>query len=336
MSVDSRSVSQVEHLLSTSRYAEAETLASSLLASEPDSPKVHVLLARAVRGQGRTGEALEHARAACRLRPEGLEELLVLSECALSDEKYREAIEAATRARETAPHSWQTHYTLGHVLLSRAEPWNDDPLVAAREAERLAPTSPDVQNLIGMCLAHMGNRRGARAAYRRALELDPHASMALNNLASLDVRLRPSRAARLLTSAASLDPQHRVIQQNIDVSAWNLLVSCYRVMVLIGFALIGTRAVGAPWLRVLAVACLGAGMAWWVKHRVAQLPRGYRRSLPAAWARVSFIGHGVTAGVAVELVLFGVVAVGPTELVGGAWLLMLVIGTLLLTLRRHR
>jgi tetratricopeptide (TPR) repeat protein len=55
----------------------------------------------------------------------------------------------------------------------------------AHKAVRLAPRSPIPQNTLGTVLEALGQRREARRAYWKALELDSNATYALSNLSRL-------------------------------------------------------------------------------------------------------------------------------------------------------
>lgn len=315
------------HLLDVHRYGEAEAEARSLLGAEPESARAHRLLAAALRGQGRTAEALEQATEACRLDPEDVDSLIVLADCAAAAGNHRLAVETARRAVALHPHSWATHYTLGHALLDAPGLYYSGASEAIDAAERLAPASADVQNLRGMYLTNLGDRRGARAAYRRALQLDPHSSLALNNLASLDVRRRPGRSARLLTSAATLDPQRRLIQDNLTVVTWNILVYFYRALFWSGFVVAMSRGFGvALWVRVAILACVAIGLAWWASRRLRNLPRGYRQSPSAVWRSFSRHQRVAAVGLVVALLLMLVVAFAPPSVAGFAWLAIFALG----------
>jgi tetratricopeptide (TPR) repeat protein len=254
----------------------------------------------------------------------------VLADCAASAGKHTLAVRTAERAVMLNPHSWATHYTLGHALLDAPGLYYSGASAAIDAAERLAPASADVHNLRGMYLSNIGNRRGARAAYGRALALDPHSSVALNNLATLDVRRRPGRSARLLTSAASLDPQRLLIQENLSVVTWNILVYFYRALLWSGFVVAISRGFGvALWFRLAILACVAAAIVFWALRRLRHLPRGYRHAPSQVWASFSRTQRIATAGLVAQLVLMGVVGFGPVSAVGIAWLAMIGLGLLM-------
>ena len=78
----------------------------------------------------------------------------------------------------------------GEAFAERAQLWRDWGfsnlgLGDAYRAVYFAPHSPSAANTLGTLLQVVGARAAARDAYRRALELDPHAAYSLSNLCYL-------------------------------------------------------------------------------------------------------------------------------------------------------
>ena len=316
---------RIGHLLDLDRYPEAESVARSLVAAEPDSASALRLLAQALAGQARATEALRHAREANHLDPRDVDVLITLSDCAWSAREPRLALEAAERAVDTAPGSWATHYTLAKMLIQAPGHSAQGARTAIDTAERIAPWSADVKNLRGMYLAGLGDRPGAREAYRRALELEPHHALALNNLAALDVHRRPLRSAKLLRSAAALEPQRELIHENISVVAWNVVVYSQRILFYGSFVVVVARGFGAPWwLRLAMLACMVLGDILWAATRLRHLPRGYRQSPSSVWQGFSPRQHRASVGMTVSALLMIVVAFAPWAVAGFAWVTMII------------
>jgi tetratricopeptide (TPR) repeat protein len=300
-------------LLGLGRFAQAEASARLLVGTDPQSATGHRLLARALSGQDRHADAIECAREACRLDPEAVASWVDLADCAIDAGDGSTAVDAAERAVTVGPHSWPAHYTLARSLM-RA-PGHSTRSVSSEldAAERLAPASAQVANLRGVHLLQQGDRRGARKAFQRALELDPHATMALNNLATLDVKRRPGRSAELLSSATALDPQEGLFQRNLAVTAWNIVVYLNRALFCMGTVVAFTRAGGLTLgarvilLMVGVLACLA-----WSYRRFRRLPRGYRRSPSTIWTSFERRRKKALLAMALMLLVVGAVALGPT------------------------
>jgi Flp pilus assembly protein TadD len=70
-----------------------------------------------------------------------------------------------------------------------------------------APKAASARNTLGTLLQSLGDHRAARAAYARALALDPEAAYALNNLCHLSVvERKKAEAARFCQQALALQP----------------------------------------------------------------------------------------------------------------------------------
>jgi Flp pilus assembly protein TadD len=266
-----------------------------------------LLLARSLNGQGRAHEAMGPAWEACRVDPNSVSALVVLSEAASQAGQTAYAVDIAERAVSLAPHGFVSHYTLGRALLRDHRV--SDARRQAEETVRLAPSSPDAHNLVGMCFSAQARPREARIALGRALELDPQHAQAMNNLAILDIQTRPVRATRALTRAASVDPHLRTIHQNLRVAGQRLLYWLAWAALAIGVVeVIVSKAEGPRVVRVGLLVVLGVLMVAVASRFVMSLPRGLVRS-PRDVVRV--IGVSELAAVTVLCFAAGmVVAIG--------------------------
>ena len=104
-----------------------------------------------------------------------------------------------------------------------ARVWRDSgsPSLALGDAHRavyFAPASPVARNTLGTILQAMGLKQGAREQYELALQLDPTASYALNNLCYgwiLEGNAR--KAARACEQALSLNPELIAARNNLGI-----------------------------------------------------------------------------------------------------------------------
>lgn len=88
----------------------------------------------------------------------------------------------------------------------------------AHRAVYLAPASPAAVNTLGTLLQATGRVREARDSYARALQLDPQASYALNNLCYASVMLGERAAVAACERAQVLLPASRVAGNNLALA----------------------------------------------------------------------------------------------------------------------
>lgn len=271
-------IERAKQLEAAGHHAQAEVEARAVLGAEPDSVAALGVLSHALLGQGRAEEAVSAAQEACRLDPHDVNAMLVLSNAATRAGRGELAVTSAERAVSQSPHDAATHYTLAYALLKGA----NRPTSALAEADvatRLAPGTPDVHNLRGLCLSSLGRAEEARAAYQQALAIEPQHALAMSNLAALEIKRNPLSAARRLTRAAGAAPQERLIHANLRVAARNFALQVQWLMILGGLVLAvvaeshGSRVAREAIAVVVGALALVAGA-----YFVAQLPRGYRRS----------------------------------------------------------
>ncbi len=273
--VEGLDVQRVEALLGLRRAAHAEAAARALVGADPGSAGALLLLARALLLQDKYPAAAEAARAAIVLEPDNAVACRVLAD-ALVDLDPAAAIGAAQRAVEMAPHDPIAHYVLGRALTHGKRGQRREAVAVAERTVELAPFWAEAANLLGLALSGVGRNDEARAAYLRALELDPTHAYAKNNLAALDLdRGRLGRAARSLTSALADEPQDHTLHQNLDLLLLKLLQRIWWGT-LVAAGLVIVEAVGrAPWaLRFLTGVALVGFMAMMVRRSARDFPRG--------------------------------------------------------------
>jgi Flp pilus assembly protein TadD len=105
----------------------------------------------------------------------------------------------------------------------------------ARRAVYFAPNSAQAHNTLGTVLQTLGQRDAARKAYGRALEIDPRAAYALNNLCYVGLLdRRTAEAVQLCKQAIALDGSLMAARNNLALVyasagridlAWNELKS---------------------------------------------------------------------------------------------------------------
>ena len=321
-------LARAQQLLELNRAPEAEGLARQHLAEDPSSADALWILNRALNKQERWAEATRAGRAALAIDPEATHLRMTLTDSLLEAEQIDEARQIATGSVQINPHDWRCRYTLAQALLGGRLPLVRDALDQANECVRLAPNSPDAHNLAGLCLDRLGLADEARVAYRKALELDPQHTTAMNNLATLDIGIfRLRRASRGLTSALAINPHEAVVQQNIRILVWRL---AYRLfLAILGAALvIGILLASSDlWAPRAVVGAVLIGLCGWLAQSSRQhLPRGISRSWRSLAGQLGFRGwcYALVDGFALVCVCFMAFAPHPVA-VGFGLALVLVL-----------
>lgn len=155
--------------------------------------------------EGQPLEAEARYRRAVELDPENSLPRVRLGYLCFDRKQYANArrhFEAAIQVDDTEAMAW-----LG---LSEIARWRKDfaeQLSLCQRAAELSPDDPNVHNQLGTAHDALGQEREARAAYEKALELDPRNRQAANNLGYLLERMlrsaRPSEAPGLKRAAVA-------------------------------------------------------------------------------------------------------------------------------------
>ncbi|MBR7825048.1 tetratricopeptide repeat protein [Actinospica sp. MGRD01-02] len=331
---------RAQQLLDLGRAAQARELAASALAARPNSPVALRLLARCHMALGEHREAVRIARAAVAADPGAEYGFRILSMALRRIKHHREAADAAAEAVRLAPHEWRAFSALAQSLyrVNRGRA-----LAAAEEARRLAPQNAEPHYLCGALLATLGYRQDeARAAYLRALEIDPQHLPSLNGLALLDERRwRFASARRGFRRALGADPQHHTVQRNLEALVLLRLWGLGWLAVIATLAVIAGRSGGPGRTRALAVGyeavllVLFAASAWSAKHGSDALGVRLLRRNRAASACKAVIATSAVL-IAIAAVVPGIVEIGAyTAVRVSVTLLNVAVLLLLLALRRR-
>jgi Flp pilus assembly protein TadD len=289
---DWQALARAETLRDLRRDAEADQRFRDVVAADTQSVDELVGLGRALNRQDRNDEAEQTVRRALALAPEDAGGYRVLIDILCDRRDGEGAVTAAERALALEPHDFTSHYQHARALLSLRRPRVRDAYDSAVRAVGLAPNSPDAHNLVGLCLDRLGNQAGAQAAFRNALAIDPHHSLAQNNLAATEMdRGQLRRAAGMLRSAVGNDPQERRLHQNLDtvllILGRRVVFSLFGAAIVLGILL----ATEAPWwTRALGGGVYVGVLALLVRRVQADLPRGVSQWGRGIWGRVSWQG----------------------------------------------
>ena len=188
--------------------ASAQEKAPPVVNSRDMEPQIGDLLGRLVEQvRGRPEDAAAWLEYAETLHAHG-----VVAEAALC---YRQAVELLPPGDITR---LTARYLLAHAIRG------SDPLAASSALEAAVdelPGYPPALILLGELREELGDRAGAAAAYRQALELDPGSALGLFRLGSVVLAERdPQEALRLLERALALQPGAGAVRSAL-ARAWS-------------------------------------------------------------------------------------------------------------------
>jgi tetratricopeptide (TPR) repeat protein len=288
------------------RPAEAVQLLAAHLASDPEDAAAWRLISEAQRRLGDGAASLYSAQQAVRLNPDDDQGHGLVALALLAQGAGAAALAPLNEALRLHPHSRQH---LHNRALANHESGRDrEALVDIDAAIELSPLEPSSHLLRGVVLSSLKRRKESAAANRRALELNPGMALAHNNAAADALRAgRIGKAADALNRAIAADPQHGVIQGNIEA----VVVRLARRMYLggVGASLLGALAVELEWpavvrhivLPVLVLVVFAVGLS-----PLRRLSSGARRFLVLRVRGDAFLIYA--CAVAVFSFLFALVA----------------------------
>ena len=276
-------------LVQAKRWAEARELVVSALAEDPNSVTALRILSMCELALDRPALARKAAVAVIASDPEDqwAHWLHAMALTALG--RHYEAVAAGTEAVRITPELALAHRALTRALLEHPRRAKEAYPVAQR-AVTLDPHDAVSFVMLGIAAGMHNRKEEERAAYLKALELDPGNAIALNNVAAMDLdRGRLGRAARGVTAALQMDPQEQVLRTNLDQLALRLLGRLITAMLVGGFVLLfavvaeSEGDLPAWWPRALiGTVLLGAyaGIAWLTLRHLPAGSRRYLRGLP--------------------------------------------------------
>ncbi len=285
-----RWIEEFEALLDVGRHDLAESRARSLLGAHPDDPLLLCMLARAQLALDQSEESLRSAQAAMSGWPDSAAPRLLAALALAALHRQREAEQMAITGIRLEPDLPQAHLVLAQVTLEA------DPVLArdaAARATELDPHNAQAHFVVGCAADQQGDRRTARSAYRKTLELQPDHSGAMTNLGRDEmIAGRTVTALGQLGRAVSFDPQDELMRANVDVPVTQWLE---RGLYLV--AVIAVVAIVWPPALLLGAVIAVFGSAGWSMHVVRQLSRGGRQLLASYPRRHTwFVGGAALTG----------------------------------------
>lgn len=152
-----------------------EALQQALLA-DPDTPRIHALMAVCLRQLDRNKEALAAAQRAVALGPDDAYGHYVLAGVYIELNRYQEAEQSIQEAIRLDPQDADHHTRLSSVQLQQRQ-WEEG-LKSAERALALEPTNANALNSRSMALGNLNRTDEAAAATQGALAANPDDPMA--------------------------------------------------------------------------------------------------------------------------------------------------------------
>jgi Flp pilus assembly protein TadD len=184
------------------------------LAADPTRLTAKLALGRLLTSQGRAGDAVRIIFGILQGDPGNVAALETMASV-LSDmgdvERMRPVV---ARLRHEAPASEAAHYYSAALLFM--ENRTDLAIGEARRVLAVNPQHAKAHNLLGACLASLGQRDEAREAFQASITANPRDPATYSNLATLELQSgNRDRAARYFAEALTIDPLFESAQKGL-------------------------------------------------------------------------------------------------------------------------
>ena len=186
------------------RVADAQAVLARL-ASDPARTSAKLTLSRVLASQGNVDEAIRIPFTVLQANPSSVPALEQLASV-LSDVGDTSRLEpVVARLVKEAPQSAWAHYYAASLFFLQNR--HEMALRAARNAVSIDPNHAKAYNLMGACLASMGQTDAARTAFETSIKADPREPGTYTNLATLELQSgNRDRAIRYFAEALTVDP----------------------------------------------------------------------------------------------------------------------------------
>jgi tetratricopeptide (TPR) repeat protein len=201
-------------LLELQRPQEALEHLAIAIASDPEIPQLHCLVALAKLQLLDAKGALQAAETAVAGDPEEEWAHRLRAIALIQLGRKQDARDAALEAARLEPELATTHLVLASALQATGD--EAGALAAARHAVELDPDDGDTHSTLGEVLFEQERLPEAIAAYETALRINPEDGDTLNNLAVARLRSHDREGVdEQFETVAMLDPRHAVARHNI-------------------------------------------------------------------------------------------------------------------------
>jgi tetratricopeptide (TPR) repeat protein len=187
--------------MAQAKPAEAVKLADLVLKGNANSAPAHFLRAASLEGTGELDDAIQSFQEVIRLDPSAFQPQLRLATLYLRRRNPKAAAELLGQVLKKQPQSGAAHYWYARTLLRLGDLVDTEREVA--ELVKDNPSSPDTQTLLGDFYWEKHDWARSRAAYTKALDLQPSSLDALSGLVRVNMVENKLPVARQLIDARS-------------------------------------------------------------------------------------------------------------------------------------
>jgi spermidine synthase len=203
----------VRSAASLSKMYSAQTFLQSL-AADPTHKAAQLALSRVLASQGNIEASVRLPLEQLKVNPSDVAALEQLASI-FSDIADAPRLEPVVQSLlQQAPKSTWAHYYAASLFFIQDR--LDLAVQAARNAIAIDPANAKAQNLLGACLASMGQNDAARAAFESSLKADPKESGTYANLATLELQTaNRDRALKYFAEALTIDPNNQAARDGL-------------------------------------------------------------------------------------------------------------------------
>jgi spermidine synthase len=183
-------------------------------AANPANKGAQLALSRALASQGNIEAAVKLPLDQLQANPGDVPALEQLASV-LSDAGDAARLEPVVqRLVKEAPKNTWSHYYAASLFFIQGR--FDVALQAARNAVAIDASNAKAHNLIGACLASMGQNDAARTAFETSIKADPREPGTYANLATLELQTaNRDKARRYFAEALTIDPNHQAAREGL-------------------------------------------------------------------------------------------------------------------------
>lgn len=199
---------------SSNQMVETEFLLKRL-ASQTANARARLALSKLLASQGNMDAAIRIPLAILETTPTDVDALEQLASI-LSDVGDAARLEPiAQRLVNAAPKNTWAHYYAASLFFLQNR--TQLALQAARNSAAIDPANAKAQNLIGACLASLGNTDDARTAFEASIKADPREPGTYANLATLELQAgNRDKARRYFAEALTIDPTSQAARDGLN------------------------------------------------------------------------------------------------------------------------
>jgi tetratricopeptide (TPR) repeat protein len=185
------------------------------LATDPSHSAARLALSRLMASQGNFDGAARIPTEILQANPDDVPALEQLASI-LSDVGDAERLDPVVqRLIKAAPkNTWSHYYAASYFFLQNR---HETALQAARNSVMLDPANAKAHNLLGACLASLGQNDAARAAFQASLKADPKEPGTYANLGTLELQTgNRALAAKYFGEALTIDPSSQAAREGLN------------------------------------------------------------------------------------------------------------------------